>query len=102
MLCDITNKPHFFHVLLDRGPDNKEYFVPYLGRNDERTDLFLQKLTAALMENAKTDAILELPCREPGDDFQNLDSISTTQWYVPSVETYECVIRETIFTHIYI
>ena len=90
MLCDITNKNEFVFfmcVLLDRALDNKRYFVPYLGRNDEGTDLFLQKLTAALLENAKTDAILELLCRDPGDDFQNFYPVSGTQLYVPSVET---------------
>ena len=88
MLSDITNRTgFFFYVLLDRAPDNKEYFAPYLGRNSEGTDLFLQKLTTALLKNAKTDAILQLLRREPGDEFQNLDPISSTQWYVPSVET---------------
>ena len=56
-------KLFFFQVFLD----NKEYFFPYLGGNNEETDLVLQKLLAALLENGKTDAPLELFCREPDD-----------------------------------
>ena len=79
-------------MFLDRSPDNKEYFFPYLGINNEEKELFLQKLTPALLENAKTDAILELLCREPGDEFQNSDPISNTRWHLPSLETLESVI----------